>query len=376
MRILLVNYEYPPLGGGGGILTQSLARNLARIAEVVVLASGTKDLPRETISDGVRVVRVRVVGRTRRQQASPVSLAAFVPSARIAGRRRLGAWSPDVVHTFFAIPSGPAGAAASRHYRAPHVLTVIGADIHDPSRRFSPDGFAPLRAIVRNVVRGATAVAAISADVAGRTQALTGRSGMKVIPCGVDPRPLPAPSRAALGWEPDEFVIVTTARLVPRKAVHRLITAMVSLPPRCRLEIIGDGPQRETLEALARTTGRRIVFAGDIDDTARDLRLMSADAFCQPSLHEGFGIAILEAMGCGIPVVATDSGGPRDFVSDGVNGFLVPPADASVFAARLGELAGDPARRARMGKAAASTAGKLTAAAMTDKYLQLYASVE
>jgi glycosyltransferase involved in cell wall biosynthesis len=375
MRVLLVNYEYPPLGGGGGILTRSLARNLAARGEVAVVTSGTKALPRIANEDGVGVVRVPVAGRTERRRASPVSLAAFVPSALAGGRRRLGSFRPDVVHTFFAIPSGPAGAALARRYGVPHVLTVIGADVHDPSRRFSPDRFAPLRAAMRRVVRSADAVVAISTDVAERTRELTGRTDIDVVPCGVDPRPLPARSRTGLGWSDDDVVIVTTARLVARKAIDVLIRAMGKLPPNARLEIVGDGPERDGLEALASTTAARITFAGDVDDAQRDLRLVSADVFCQPSLHEGFGIAIVEAMGCGLPVVATDSGGPRDFVRDGVNGFLAPPADDAALAARLAELVASADLRAAMGAEARKSADELTSASMTDLYMRTYERV-
>jgi glycosyltransferase involved in cell wall biosynthesis len=374
LNVLIVDYEYPPLGGGGGILTRSLARELAKERQVAVLTTGTPSLPRDTTEDGVRVVRVPVLGRTAKQTASPISLATFPPSARL----RFGAlkgFRPDVVHTFFAIPSGPAGILAARHFRVPHVLTVIGADVHDPSRRFSPDRFAPLRAVTRRVIRSAAAVAAISSDIAERAHELSGRSDIEVIGCGVEPRPKPEPDRGALGWSDDDFVVVTTARLVPRKAIDVLIEAMRTLPENARLEIVGDGPERTNLEALAAATGRRITFAGDADDAARDLRIASADVFCQPSMHEGFGIAIVEAMAFGLPVIATDSGGPRDFVRSGRNGYLVPPGDAETLAARLADLAASRDLCARLGAQAARDAEGLSADAMTRSYLRIYERV-
>src|SRR5207302_775539 len=348
MHVLLVDYEYPPLGGGGAILTQTLARELCPRVCVTVLTSGAAAAPAVTDEDGVRVVRVPVAGRRERQKASMLSLLSFVPSARTRGFDLLD--KPDVVHTFFAIPSGPAGRAAAKRFGVPHVLTLIGADVHDPSRRFSPDRFAPLGFLVSRVTRSAEAVTAISRDIAERGLALTGRGDITVVPCGIADRSLPPPSRQELGWPDDEVVIVTTARLVARKAIDRLIRAVTRIPGSVRLEVIGDGPERASLEALAGQTGARVTFAGEVDDHGRDLRLASADVFCQPSLHEGFGIAILEAMSCGVPVVATNSGGPRDFVVDGVNGFLVEDDDELL--RRLSELAADAAARARIGAAA------------------------
>src|SRR5437764_15099206 len=98
MRVLLVNYEYPPLGGGGGILTRSLARELARSDDVCVLASRASGLERDTIEDGVRVVRVPVIGRNERERASPMSLATFVPSGYLPGFRTLDGLRPGGVH--------------------------------------------------------------------------------------------------------------------------------------------------------------------------------------------------------------------------------------------------------------------------------------
>ncbi len=329
-------------------------------------------MPVDAIEDGVRVVRVPVVGRSEKQRASPISLATFPPSARIRGFPLLKGFRPDVVHTFFAIPSGPAGMYAARYYRVPHVLTVIGADVHDPSRRFSPDRFAPLRAVTRRIIRSADAVVAISSDIASRADALSGRGDIEVIGCGVEPRPMPERDRAALGWSEDDFVVVTTARLVPRKAIDVLIEAMRAAPAHARLEVVGDGPERARLEVLAKQTGRRITFAGDIDDGARDLRLASADVFCQPSMHEGFGIAIVEAMAFGLPVIATDSGGPRDFVRTGENGFLVQPGAVGELGRRLAELASSADLRRRLGANAKRDSEGLSSEAMTASYRRVY----
>lgn len=370
VRILIVNYEYPPLGGGGGVLSRMLVAELGRAHDVVVLTSRGLDLPRESFDDGARVIRAPVPGRSDPNKASMASLLAFPVAARRAAARSLGRWRPDVVHTFFAVPSGPAGAALARRRRAPHVLTVIGADIYDPTRRLSPDRFRPLGATVGRVVRGAEAVAAISSDIASRATALTGREGIAVIPCAAEETPLPRPDRTALGWGRSEVVVVSTARLVARKGYDVLIRAAALAPENVRLVIVGDGPQRAALETLAAETGRRVELTGSLSAAERDLRLVSADAFALASHHEGFGIAILEAMRAGIPVVATDAGGPPDFVGDG--GFLVPPGDDAELADRLTRLAKDPALRERMGAAARARAADFTPPRMATRYLSLY----
>ncbi|MGH2727389.1 MAG: glycosyltransferase family 4 protein, partial [Actinomycetota bacterium] len=309
MRILLVNYEYPPLGGGGGVLTHTLAVELAKRHSVTVLTSRGAGLPAESFDNGVHVVRVSVLGRRELARASTASLLTFVPSGRRAGGKLVAGAQFDVVHSFFAVPSGEVGSALARRTGTPHVLTVIGADIFDPSR-LSPDRFRPLGAAVRRVVRGADRVTAISGDIARRAEELTGRSGIGVVSCAVEAPSLPAGDRASLGWADGDVVVLTVARLVGRKGLDTLIRAVGQAGAPLRLEVVGDGPHRRRLEALANAEAPgRVAFAGACDAREKARRLAAADTFALVSAHEGFGLVYLEAMHAGLPVLAGTLGG-------------------------------------------------------------------
>src|SRR5207248_772983 len=119
---------------------------------------------------------------------------------------------------------------------------------------------------------------------------------------------------------------------------------------------VGDGPERARAEALARELGVHgdVRFLGEQLDVAR--LLAQADLFLLPSDSESFGLAALEAMSCGVPVVASRIGGLPEVVKDGETGLLVPPGDGGAFTIAATALLADPARREKMAKAARADA--------------------
>jgi glycosyltransferase involved in cell wall biosynthesis len=181
---------------------------------------------------------------------------------------------------------------------------------------------------------------------------------IRVIPFGVDVdrfRYASAASRQELGLFDEGPVIGSVCRLVePKKGLRVLLGAMCELTrrlgkPPCQLLIVGDGPAREGLETLRDRLGLSpwVVFTGTRRDIPRVLHAL--DAFVLPSLYEGFGIAILEAMAAGKPVVATTVGGIPEFVVPGETGLLVEPENATALAEAIASLLGDPERARQMG---------------------------
>jgi glycosyltransferase involved in cell wall biosynthesis len=158
-----------------------------------------------------------------------------------------------------------------------------------------------------------------------------------------------------LGLAAEDFVVVSAARLVGWKGIQVAIQAMAELRKsgRCRYLLLGDGEYRSTLEAQVRELGLENVvsFVGGVSraEIPRYYSLAAAGVF--PSIgDEAFGISVVEAMACGVPVVATTSGGMPETVVDGETGFLVPPRDPETIAGALARLAADPARARAMGE--------------------------
>ncbi len=183
---------------------------------------------------------------------------------------------------------------------------------------------------------------------------------VRVIPWGVDLEAFrPAADRAALraelGWVEGEFVVLTARRLVPRMGLGPLLHGFgqaAGADPALRLVVVGDGPLRGRLEALARRAGGRVEFTGFLPTDELIKRLQAADLFVLPSIElEAFGLVILEAMACGTPVVATHRCAAPEIIGPLDRRLLVHGYDASSWADALAEarrlLAAEPTLRQR-----------------------------
>jgi glycosyltransferase involved in cell wall biosynthesis len=255
-----------------------------------------------------------VVGNLRRRPwlslFVPAMLVSFARAARRATREA------DVVHAHW-LPSGLAAAATGR----PFVVQLWGTDVALAQH-------APW--IARRVLRRARLVVCASRELADAARRLGARE-VRVIPNGIE---VPADVR-----EPDDPPhVLYVGRLSAEKGVRELVAATRGLP----LVVAGDGPLRDEVPGALGMVPH--------DELLR-LYERAAVVAC-PSRREGFGVACLEAMAAGRPVVASSVGGLRDLVVDGVTGLLVPPGDVAALRAALEQLLADAGLRKRLGRAA------------------------
>jgi glycosyltransferase involved in cell wall biosynthesis len=281
VRILLVSQMYPgPDDPDLGIFVAQLERALEERGHELERA----------------VIDTRAGGHARSVR--------LLRDARSAARR----FRPDVVYTHFLVTAGLAGALATR---VPLVATAHGQDVANVGERFG------IAAATRYVVRRAAALVAVSDWLRRELERKVpdARGKVEVVDCGVDLtrfRPEPAPDG------PPGFLCVGS--LTGRKNVLRLASAFERLGEGT-LTFVGDGPLRLQLE------GRRgIELAGHVPHDEIPGRVATARVVCGPSLVEPFGQALLEALAAGRPVVATNVGGPPEFVPPEA-GALVDPLD-------------------------------------------------
>ncbi|HJU65547.1 MAG TPA: glycosyltransferase [Gemmatimonadaceae bacterium] len=386
MRILLLNYEYPPHGGGAGLATAGLARELVqRGIEVDVVTAGAAadgephragaPVPPTTSDREPRVFRVR----TRRRgvhESGFLGAAEYVPAAIPLVRQLLGEHRFDVVHAFFSLPTGVLLPLASRH-GVRTLVSLRGSDVpgYDDSNRTLQLAHSLLRPVTRWVWQSADRVVTVCESLGRQAARTVPGLPYTVIGNGVDlvrfhPPILRRPP------DGDPLRCIAVSRLVARKGLADLLAAW-SLLERgcCKLEIVGSGPAEASLRELASTLklGDDVRFVGALDRDGLAERLREADVFVLTPHAEAFGNAFAEAMATGLPIIGTTVGGIPEMVRDGENGLLVRPGDARSLVAAVRRVAAQPAWRREMGERNRARAeATLSWARVADQYIQVY----
>lgn len=354
MRILFCNYEYPPLGGGGGVMNELLAQELAKRHEVTVLTSRAFHLPATSYEGGVRIIRAPVLFRTQEAVANFASMFAFMLSGTRVGKSHLKKSRYDVINTHFVLPTGPVGDALSRYAKIPNVLTLHGGDLYDPTKRTSPHQHRFLRAWVRKLLNRANVIVGQSNNtIANMRTYYAPELQATRIPLGIG-RPLEGvAARERYGFSSTDVLLVSVGRLVARKGLDRLINIVANLEdPKVHLLIIGTGPLEQELKQKTKEHGLegQVLFLGQVGELEKFKVLRMCDIYASTTQHEGFGLVFLEGMACGLPVLSYEHGGQTDFLEDGVTGYLTPLNSDQLFQQRCSELIKDRELRERMGR--------------------------
>ena len=282
------------LGGGERVFLDLCGALASRGHEVLAIgATRSEAMDELDRRDVVRRVRLRCRGT-------------WDPFCRMAIGRALRRFGPDLAQTHMGRASA-LGAAAARAAGIPTL--AMAHTMIDLKYYRAVDLLAPTTAEQEAYLRRE----GVPADRVARLPHFR----------SLDPAPAPRTPRRTGG------VVKALGRFVPKKGFDVLLRAAARAP--FRLEIGGDGPERAALEAMARRlgVGDRAVFPGWIDDVVAFLA--DADAFALPSRVEPFGLAVLEAMACGVPIVATRVGGPAEILDEGT-ALLVPPDDPEALA--------------------------------------------
>lgn len=382
LRVLVLATTFPARSGDGipeFVLT--LSRGLvATGADVTAVVPRLPDAAAEEVVEGVRVVRFSyfperwegladgaIMPNLRSHPRRWVEVPPLVGRLYQAASKEIRRQRPDVVHAHWIVPSGVVAMALHRRHGVPFVTTAHGADA------YTLRGKAPTR-LKQSALRAAAATVPVSEAIASQLAPLGPVE--PPIPMGVDGTRV----RAEVGERrPEAGRVLFIGRLVEKKGIDVLIRAMPAVPE-SRLVIVGDGPQRAELAALAAELGLadRATFLGHCPRRDVMAELARAAVVVIPSQvgaggdQDGTPVVLGEAIAAGVPVVVSSLGGLAEHVTDGESGRVVTPGSVDELAAAVRDVLADPAVAERLATTALERFdGSLDLASVAERYRKI-----
>lgn len=378
MRVLILNYEFPPMGGGAGYASFNLSKQLAAKGhDVTVLTSRYGNQPKQEIQDGVRIIRCpswrKSIHDCGLRGAFTYLLSAAFTLISLKKHCRF-----DIVHYFFSFPTGLLSYLPYAFRDVPFVVSLRGSDVpgYDP---YNPKIEALHRLMLplnRGVWKRAARVVALSSSLRRLAKAKLPQKRIEVIPNGVE-SDLFYPCKDD-GDDHDRHRFITVSRLVNRKGIDLVLRALAELrDDSIELLIVGTGNYERALKRQVSKLGleKTVRFHGYCPREELPDLYNRASAFILPSRTESFGMVFAEAMACGLPVIGTNTGGIVDLVADDC-GILVDSDDVEQIKRAIIRIKRSEALRRSMGECGHERVKThFTWEAVTERYEAIYVDV-
>jgi glycosyltransferase involved in cell wall biosynthesis len=310
MRILCINYEYPPIGGGGGVACKGLAEELVqRGHHIDIVTTGMSDLPKFELVNGVHIHRVNGWRRNRIYVGSFGLLIMLYPMYAKA-RELIAQYDYDINHTHFIVPSGIVSYWLKKKSHLPYVVTAHGSDVPG----YNPDRFSIQHILIRflwkRIICNSQAIICCSNYLTKLVSMQNCPANLAVIPNGYTPNK-----------EPNDItikqnIILVVTRMFKRKGVQYLIEALSGMDTDWEIMIAGDGPYLEELKKQAVAINAKIRFLGFLNREELNALYRKSKIFIFPSLRENFPMVLIEAMDAGCAVITTYADGCSEVVGN------------------------------------------------------------
>ncbi len=363
----MLNYEYPPLGGGGSNACKYVIEELSLkgIEVDLVTSSETCTVQIEEPDEHTRIYKLPI-NKKAIHYWTQKEIIRYTWEARFFMNKLLKDNDYDLCHAFFTIPSGLV--AYLKRKELPYIVSLRGSDVPGFNERFGFE-YIFLKPLIKKIWKEAEYVVANS-------------QGLKELALKTDP------DRQILvirnGIDISEFTMANTddhkttriicvSRLIERKGIRYLIEAMKLLKDRdFFLTLVGEGIQEEELRELAEKlcVDHMICFKGYVEHDNIATLYMESDIFVLPSLNEGMSNAVLEAMACGLPVIVTDTGGTSELIDK--NGRVIPKKDPQAIATALEKFIDEPETGKLMGKRSREIVAQMSWESVAKEYIHLY----
>ncbi len=370
LRILMLNYEYPPLGGGAGNAAQYLLREFAHFGDldITLVTSSTDEQRTETPHGNITIHFLDIGKKGNLHYQTNRDLLIYSWKAWRFCRTLCKEHAFDLILAFFGIPCGVIAYLLGK----PYIISLRGSDVPGYNSRFKLLDHVVFRTISRIVWKKADHVTALSKDLRELARRTSPQREISVIYNGISCEEFHP--NGAMQQDGESYNLLFVGRLIERKGVSYLLRAMAKVRdshPRLHVYIVGDGPLRDRLraEADALGIGARVSIEGSVPHSELLDYYQKAHIFVLPSLNEALGNVTHEAIASGLPIITTDTGAAE--LVDG-NGIVVPREDADAIARAIERLLHDESLRGQMAKQSRILAENMRWRTTAEAYYRLF----
>ena len=354
VNILLLNYEYPPVGGGGGYVCHNVAKRLVQKGHSVTAVTATfRHLKAKEEQDGVIVYRVPSLRKKMERTTSFEMLTYVILCFFFLLMLRFRRQRFDVAHIHFALPTGLLGPWVRLLFGIEYLLTIHGTDLPGNDKTRFKRSHEISKPFLVLALGNAAHISVVTPKLKELALNVLQRDNISVLSNGVNTQ------RFYLQDRKRENLALFVGRLIPIKSPGFIIAnfpAILKKVPDVKLLIAGHGYLQEKLEAFVKKRGLqdRVEFIGWVDHNELPELYSRAKVFFSLQKHDNFGsLAMLEAMACGLPVVASRVGATTEQIRDGETGFTISPGNRKEFVEKMVYLLTKDQERERISRNAA-----------------------
>jgi len=340
----MLNYEFPPLGGGASPVSYEIAKGYVNLGHKVdVVTMKFKELPEFEKKDGINIYRVKCL-RSKKEICHPWEQLTYIISAKRFLKEHLKKNSYDINHTHFIIPTGIVSLWLKEKYNLPYIITSHGSDVPG----YNPDRFRLLhkftKPILKKICENSNKIVSPSKYLAGLIEKNIGEYAVHIIPNGIYPDKFQPRGKKGM--------ILSTGRLLPRKGFQYLIKAVSDKNYGYEVHIAGDGPMMLELKELTRESKTKVILHGWLDNRSNEYKklLETASIYVLASEKENASIALLEAMSAGCAIITTNISGCPETIGNA--GLIIKPRNSEQIKKAIESLTKDTKKMKKLGKKA------------------------
>lgn len=372
-KILILNFEFPPIGGGASVVSANLAKEFARLGnDVIVITSRTFDLPPHSMVDGYEVRRIFTF-RKRKDHTSILMmlmyfLISFFPICIYVFKHK-----PDIIHCHFAVPCGLFGLIFKKLFRVSYLLSIHGGDVPD----YVPDTklfFPILKPLFGSICKNAMAITVSNEGLKNLVIKSFPLVKITIIKHGVTLSDFILKLKYGTG-EKVKFLYV--GRFSPEKDVEMLIRAfsfVVKKIVNAKLIMVGDGILAKKVKKMATEIcpENSVIFTDWLSSVEVNTKMTESDILILTSRKENLPMVILQAMASGLPIISTKVWGVTELIKDGKGGLLIEVNDEEMLIKKMIHLAQNSDLWKKMGQENLNIVCNYTWDKIAKQYLELF----